>query len=365
MRWLNDIVRKFMKLHIKCLAIPRTPRMQHKKRLSRAASTLKRFRGERSLERGYIGLLSISVMSIIAASTVLLVRFLNLPPSGNVLNNSISLFLISILLLFWSFTAIAEDLPLSVAEHFFVQSNYDAAITEYKRFLFFHPDDARVGEVYYNIGLAYREQGLWAEAIAPLRTATYLATDSETKSEYQLELAVTLIAAQNYDLARLELIKVTMRTPSVLLYRRALFLQAVAYIYQFRWEEARESLRNYMTDEKLGTLLEAAADMPQKSIKVARVLSTILPGAGQVYVGDWRGGLNALVLNGALGFLTVDAVLDGYYMDAALWGGLIFWRYYRGNTFRAGQAAEQSNLQESRRAAEAILQRLQEIVATP
>ena len=94
-------------------------------------------------------------------------------------------------------------------------------------------------------------------------------------------------------------------------------------------------------------------------------MSTILPGAGQVYVGDWRGGLNALVLNGALGFLTVDAVLDGYYMDAALWGGLIFWRYYRGNTFRAGQAAEQSNLQESRRAAEAILQRLQEIVATP
>ena len=67
-----------------------------------------------------------------------------------VLNNSISLFLISVLLLFWCFTAIAEDLPLSLAEHLFAQSNYDAAITEYKRFLFFHPDDTRVGEVYYN-----------------------------------------------------------------------------------------------------------------------------------------------------------------------------------------------------------------------
>ena len=282
-----------------------------------------------------------------------------------VLNNSISLFLISAALLFRSFTAIAEELPLSLGEHLAAQGNYNAAITEYKRFLFFHPDDARVGEVYYNIGLAYREQGLWAEAITALRTATYLATDSETKSEYQLELAVTLIAAQNYDLARLELIKVTMRTPSALLYRRALFLESVAYIYQFRWEDASESLRKYTTDEKLDALLEAATDMPQKSIKIARVLSTILPGAGQVYVGDWRGGLNALVLNGVLGFLTVDAVLDGYYIDAALWGGLIFWRYYRGSTFRAGQAAEQFNLQESRRTAEAILQRLQEIVATP
>ena len=277
----------------------------------------------------------------------------------------IFLFLITALLLSWSFTAIAEEPPLSLAEHLFAQGNYDAAITEYKRFLFFQRDDTRVGEVYYNIGLAYRAQGLWTEAIAALRTATYLATDSETKSEYQLELAVTLIATQNYDLARLELIKVTMRTPSALHYRRALFLQAVAYIYQFRWEEARESLKNYTTDARLDTLLDAAADMPKKSIRVARILSAIFPGAGQTYVGDWRGGLNALVLNGALGFLTVDAVLDGYYIDAALWTGLIFWRYYRGNTFRAGQAAEQFNLQESHRAAEAILQRLQEIVDTP
>ncbi|MCE2413318.1 tetratricopeptide repeat protein [Candidatus Poribacteria bacterium] len=282
-----------------------------------------------------------------------------------VLNKSISLFLISASLLFSGFTAIAEELPLSLGEHLAAQGNYDAAITEYKRFLFFHPDDARVGKVYYNIGLAYRAQGVWAEAVTSLRAATHLTIDAETKSAYQLELAVTLIAAQDYDLARLELIKVTMRTPSAHLYRRALFLQAVAYIYQFRWEDARESLRNYTTDERLEVLLDAAADMPLKSVKFAEVLSTIFPGAGQVYVGDWTDGLNALLLNGALGFVAVDAVLDGHYVDAALFGVFIFWRYYRGNTFRAGQAVERFNQQESRRAADAILQRLQEIVGTP
>ncbi len=282
-----------------------------------------------------------------------------------VLNKSIFLFLISASFLFGGSTAIAEERPLSLGKHLFAQGNYDAAITEYKRFLFFHPDDMRVSEVYYNIGLAYRAQGLWAEAVTSLRTATYLATGDETKSEYQLELAVTLIAAQDYDLARLELIKVTMRAPSAQLYRRALFLQAVAYIYQFRWEEARESLQNYTPDERLDMLFDVATDMPQKSAGLAKVLSSIFPGAGQVYVGNWKDGINALLLNGALGFLTVDAVLDGYYVDAALWSGLIFWRYYRGNTFRAGQAAERFNLQESRRAADTILQRLQEIVGTP
>ena len=284
---------------------------------------------------------------------------------SKVLNKSISLFFISATLLFSDFTAIAEVPPLSLGRHLTAQGNYDAAITEYKRFLFFHPEDTRVGEVYYNIALAYRAQGLWTEAVAAFRAATYLTTDAETKSEYQLELAVTLIAVQDYDLARLELIKVTMRAPSAQLYRRALFLQAVAYIYQFRWEEARESLRNYTTDERLDMLFDAATDMPLKSARLARVLSTIFPGAGQVYVGDWGDGLNALLLNGALGFLTIDAALDGHYIDAALWGGLIFWRYYRGNTYRAGHAAEQFNLQESRRAADAILQRLQQIVGTP
>ncbi len=284
---------------------------------------------------------------------------------AQILNNSISLFLIIILFFFSGFAAVAEESPLSLGRHLAAQGNYDAAITEYKRFLFFHPDEARIGEVYYNIGLAYRAQGLWTEAITGLQTAIHLAADSEAKSEYQLELAVTLIAAQDYDLARLESIKVMMRSPSTELYRRALFLQGVACIYQFKWEEAREVLQTYTTDEGLQTLFDDALNMPRKSVRVAKVLSQILPGMGQIYVGNWRDGLNALVLNGALGFLTVDAVLDGHYVDAVLWGTFIFWRYYQGNTFRAEQVVEQFNLRASRRMADSLLQRLQEIVEAP
>ncbi len=282
-----------------------------------------------------------------------------------ILNKFISFLFIGPLSLFCSFMAVAEELPLSLGRHLAAQGNHDAAITEYKRFLFFHPHDPRIGEVYYNIGLAYRAQSLWIEAVNALRIATHYAIDSESKSEYQLELAVTLIATQNYDLAQLELIKVMLRDPSVPLYRRALFLQAVTYIYQFRWEAAREVLRSYTTDERLDTLFDSALNIPQKSVRVASVLSKIIPGAGHVYAGDWRGGLNAIVLNGAFGFLAVDAVLDGHYTDAALWVGIVFLRYYRGNTFRAGQAVEQFNLGEKRQAAEALLQRLQEIVDPP
>lgn len=282
-----------------------------------------------------------------------------------ILKNVIPFFLLSTVLIFCSFTASAEELPLSLGRHLAEGGNYDAAITEYKRFLFFHPDDPRVGEVHYNIGLAYRAEGLWTEAIAALRTATHYAMDQETKSEYQLALAVTLIATKNYDLAELELIKVMLRNPPIPLHRRMLFLQAVLYIYQFRWEEARRVLREYTADEQLEIFFDAAVNAPQKSANVASVLSKILPGLGQVYVGDWRDGLNALLLNGAFGFLTVDAILDEHYTDAVLWVSLVLLRYYRGNTFRAKMAVEQFNLQKSRQAAEAILQRLQAIIDTP
>ncbi len=263
--------------------------------------------------------------------------------------------------LFCGFTAIAEVSPLSLGSHFLKLGNYDAAITEYKRFLYFHPEDPRAGETYRNIGFAYREQGYWQEAIAAMRTAVQHAANREEKSEYQLELAVILIANQSYDFGRLELIKVTMQNPSAPFYRRALFLQAIAFIYQFRWEEAREVLQDYTRDEKLDTLLENAVNVPQKSTRLAKVLSAILPGAGQVYAGNWRNGLNALALNSVLGYLTVDAVLDQHYVDAALWGGIVFSRYYRGNIFRAEEAVKRFNLRQSRRASESLLQRLQEV----
>ena len=282
-----------------------------------------------------------------------------------ILNNIILFLLIGVFFLSSGFAAVAEAPPLSLGSHFAAQGNYDAAITEYKRFLFFHPDNPRVGAVYYNIGLAYRAQSLWTEAIAALRTATHYAMDRESKSEYQLTLAVTLIATKNYDLAELELIKVMLRNPSVRLHRRMLFLKTVLYIYQFRWEDARRVGREYTTDERLEVLFDAAVNTPQKSANVASLLSKILPGLGHVYIGDWRNGLNALLLNGALGFLTIDAILDEHYTDAALWVGLVLLRYYRGNTFRAKTAVEQFNLQKSRQAAEVLLQRLQKIADTP
>lgn len=266
---------------------------------------------------------------------------------------------------FFNTSSIAGQDLLALGDHLVKVENYDAAITEYKRFIFFHPDDSRVAKTYYKIGLAYRTQGIWQEAIIAMRNAMFHATNDNEKSEYQINLAVTLIASKNHDLAQLELIKVMLRDPNIKLDKRILFLRAVAYIYQFRWEEARNILKEYTVDDKLNELFDNAVNLPHKSTNTAKVLSTIIPGAGQFYTGDWRGGLNALVLNSLLGYVAVDAVLEQHYADAVFWMFFIFVRYYQGNAYRAEMAVETYNKEVSQRAANDILDRLQKIAETP
>ncbi len=113
-------------------------------------------------------------------------------------------------------------------------------------------------------------------------------------------------------------------------------------------------MQAYTDDESINALFVQVINAPRKSVKVATVLSTILPGAGQVYAGNWKSGLNALVLNGWLGFVTVDA---------ASWTTCTFLRYYWGNYYRAGRAVEQHNEGVAHQFAEKILQALQHLAS--
>ena len=269
-----------------------------------------------------------------------------------------------ILLLFIAFIASASDPAFDLGEYLFALENYDAAITEYKRFLFFNPHPPQVVEARFKIGLAYRAQGWWSEAVKAMTAAIQLATETESQAEMRTELAVTLIATGAYDLALVELIKVDMQSQSVRLRQRARFLRGVAYLYQFRWEQARSVFQAYLegmpgaaeTATKIDALFLDTLNRRQKSEKAARLLSTFLPGLGQTYAGDWKNGLNALLLNGVLGYVTLNAAIERDYDDALLSFFFLSHRYYAGNRYRAAQAAQAFNDRENRQHVEKILQ---------
>lgn len=270
------------------------------------------------------------------------------------------------LLFFAAVTVSASDPALDLGDHLFALGDYDAAITEYKRFLFFNADDPRMDEVQFKIGLAYRAQKWWMEAAEAMIAAMQRTTETELQVERRVELAVTLIASGAYDLALVELIKVDMRSQSAQLRQRARFLRGVAYLYQFKWEQAQSVFQAYFdeipnaagTAAEIDSLFLDVLNRSQKSEKAARLLSTFLPGLGQTYAGDWKNGVNALLLNGALGYITLDATIERDYDDALLSFFFLFYRYYSGNRYRAAEAAQTFNDRENRRHVEKILQAL-------
>ena len=270
------------------------------------------------------------------------------------------------LLFFIAITVSASDPALDLGNHLFALKNYDAAITEYKRFLFFNSDHPRASEAQFKIGLAYRAQEWWAEALEAMIAAVQLTTETELQAERRVELAVTLIASGAPDLALIELIKVNLQSQSAQLRQRARFLRGIAYLYQFRWEQARLVFQAYFDEipsaagaaAEVDALFLDALNRSQKSEKTARLLSTFLPGLGQAYAGDWKNGMNALLLNGVLGYVTLDAAIERDYDDALISFFFLFHRYYAGNRYRAAEAAQSFNDRENRRHVDKILQAL-------
>lgn len=82
--------------------------------------------------------------------------------------------------------------------------------------------------------------------------------------------------------------------------------------------------------------------------KTARILSIIIPGAGQFYVGDIKNGINSLLLTGGLAVLSVYVAMTYSILDAFI--SIIPWyqRYYTGGIKKASIIAR--NKRDAKRA---------------
>jgi len=275
------------------------------------------------------------------------------------------------MVLIWTLPGIKLDMAIALGERFFNSENYYDAITEYKRYIFFNPakEDNSISNTYYKIGLSYFHLGKQDEAISELRKSIQTANTDQTREERKIDLAVVLIASGMYSSAEFLLIKVEMYSPIPELKKKAAYLRGIASLYSYKWQQASEAFHAYFNEpkdesqgmpEQLESLLNRAQNLKYKSPKLAKILSTILPGSGQIYAGDWRNGINALLLNFTTGYFFVNDILQRQYQDAFINYLFLFGRFYRGNRYHAEEAAKKYNTQFNQALASQILKALQE-----
>lgn len=262
-------------------------------------------------------------------------------------------------------SALSEDEALRLAEHLFDRQDYLSAITEYKRFIFFSSDEAQTGYAYYRMALSYRAQKDWEGCFEAFKQSIQLTDDSTLKAERQMELGIALIAGGRYHYALSALSQASEISQGAIICRQAVYFQGVAHIYTFNWKEAQKAFGKFYstssTSDKLeekkrvDALLQEAQSLPYKSEKIAKILSTILPGAGQIYAGSWKAGINAFLLNGLITFFVLDNAHKRDYKDASLLFIFVFSRYYLGNRYRAEESVKGFNNRLERQRAIKIL----------
>ena len=216
--------------------------------------------------------------------------------------------------------------------------------------------------------MAFRNQRLWTECIESLQKSIQVETQEEVKNERKIALAVALIACGNYSKAEFLLLKVEMYIKIPQLIQKAAFFRGICAIYTSKWKEAREALNIYFSHSnnksqemfnKINTLLVEAQNSKYKSPKLAKTLSTILPGFGQIYAGNWLSGINALLINSATGYLFFNDLLKKQYKDAIFNGFFLFERFYSGNRINAENAVRKYNQYKKQKYANQILEILQ------
>ena len=249
----------------------------------------------------------------------------------------------------------AGDTLLGFAQWLCDEEDYYRAITEYKRWLYLHPRSPDVPRIRLRIAEIYLQAGKPDAARIHLR---------EIREEYRgtaigraaaLLLAGSYHAQREYRKAATELARFLADYPGAPETDQARLMRALCLWQSGRPDQAQTELARVPADsparpqaDAMLSAMPAYRRLPLKSPLMAGALSTILPGAGQVYVGYYSDAAISFLLNGLL----IWAAWEAFDNDEYVTGGLLCaveLGWYLGNVYNAVNDAHKFNRRLKRR----------------
>lgn len=252
--------------------------------------------------------------------------------------------------------AISGDTPLTNdadSQYAFAKSRLDAgafdeAAVEFNRFIFYFPDDRRVPQARFQIGMAHFAAGKYLQAAMIFDRLT----ENYAGLPYQNEAFIMLSrchARQGLnDQAMLDLRNLMALTANKDISDEARYELGWLQVNQSRWGLAGQEFNRISPANqdryqvsRLQQALARSGTIPSKNPTVAGVLS-IIPGGGQLYCGRYRDALTALVVNAGLIWAAWEAFDEDLY---ALGGVITFveFGFYAGNITGAVSSAHKYN----------------------
>ncbi len=285
------------------------------------------------------------------------------------MNHSKPLALIAVLLLVSGLGACLSPIRFA-ADSLFSAGEYELAITEYKRYLCYENPEAINPQTWKSLALCHRETGEHDKALQAIEAAISLAVDPEQRAGFTLDKAIILMASGNLSHAELILIRLTLRSDAPQTERLARWWLTVNHCLQDKWTEAStvfldlaENL-GISEDEKTRETLElfaAFAKKQPKNPKKAKLLSTFLPGTGQLYGNDPKNALNSFLVNAGFALWFTSSFIKQDFISAFPIG-LLGWRYYQGGRENAEKGIIRFNAKQGKKQSQQALQALENFI---
>lgn len=270
-----------------------------------------------------------------------------------------------------------SESQLLYADALFDEGEFDAAILEFKRYIFYNPQSDVLDYARYRIGQSHYYRHRPADAQKSLERLLSDYPQSPFRLHARFMLGKTFMDSEDFARARNEFHPIIESSSPPLSPRmrgderggisaQAQYLQAWSYLSERDWYSAIAEFRKvsqFQPNSPLSIKAERLADTtlagirsPRKSPTLARWMSTFLPGSGQIYAGKITNGLISTAFNAAFIYLLVDSIRDKRYVDTA---GIyiIGARFYWGNIYNATQSA----LEYNRNIEESLLEKLRNL----
>ncbi len=165
------------------------------------------------------------------------------------------------------------------------------------------------------------------------------APNDSLRNEALVQKAAALLLQGRYAGARREVLNIEAGASAFWQERKTLYTAACLYgerdfsaseksmltLVEVQPEQRKDIKKAYRKAKKIN----------RKKPKTARVLSMVLPGAGQLYAGDYRNALNSFGLNAVMGYWFYYTAVRLSIPDAILSTGPWLFRYYAGGYQRA------------------------------
>jgi len=244
---------------------------------------------------------------------------------------------------------INPDQQLRFAMDYFKQSQYEKAIAEFERFIYFFPDHKMADNAKYHIGLSYFHSGRFKEAVEPLSDIVEKSTDQDLIARAHFRLSETFVSLGDHQTAVKVLNHLTETNNNILIIDEAHYRAGWIYLQLNDMETARRRFQMISSQNqdlfRMRTMDEELSReklFPEKNPRLAGFLS-IIPGAGFAYCERYQDALVAFLLNAGLILAAYESFDNG---NEALGGVIAFvgTGFYAGNIYGAVSSAHKYNL---------------------